>query len=92
MQELMNEDESDNDSFKPRPISNGNFRLSHRCDIKGIDGPLDHTRLGLTTDNPGEVYLPNKQGRGFKREWHCSNVRRCFFLLGGMNPKHLLFT
>jgi hypothetical protein len=60
MQELMNEDELDNHPFRPRPISNGNFRLSHHCNIQGIDGPLDPTHLGLTTDNHGDNFLLNR--------------------------------
>jgi hypothetical protein len=60
MQELMNKDESDKDSSKPRPISNGHFKLSHHCDIQGIDGPLNPTHLGLTTEHPGNNLLLNR--------------------------------
>jgi hypothetical protein len=41
IQEMLNEEETDNDPFKPCPLSKGNFSLSRRGDISGMDGPID---------------------------------------------------
>jgi hypothetical protein len=57
IQELMNQEETDNDPFTPCPISKGNFRLSHRGDISGIDGPMDPTYLGFTPDTLGDKFM-----------------------------------
>lgn len=91
IQEFLSQTETDNDPFKPRPVSKGKFSLSHRGHISGIDGPLDPTQLGFPPDNAGDKsFAP--QGRGFQREWHCSMLHRYFLLLGGTNSKEPSFT
>jgi hypothetical protein len=62
IQEVLNQEETDNDPFKPRPLSKGNFRLSHRGDISGVDGPIDPTYLGFTPDTPGDHFMLHRVG------------------------------
>jgi hypothetical protein len=73
IQELLNQDETDNDPFKPRPISKGNFWLSHRGDIQGIDGPIDPSHLGLKPENPGDNFLLHRVGVS-----NASGTVRCY--------------
>jgi hypothetical protein len=53
----MNQEETYNNPFKPCPISKGSFGRSHHGNIKGIEGPMDPTKLGLTHDNLGDKFL-----------------------------------
>jgi hypothetical protein len=60
IQEVLNEDETDKDPSRPRPISKGEFSLSNRGDIGGIDGPLDPTSLGLKPAHDGDKFILHK--------------------------------
>jgi hypothetical protein len=64
IQEVLNNEETDNDPFRPRPISTGSFRLSRRGDISGIDGPIDPKHLGLSTDTDGDKFMTHKVSVG----------------------------
>ena len=47
IQEVLNQEVTDKDPFKPRPISKVGFSLDKRGDVSGIDGLIDPTHLGL---------------------------------------------
>jgi hypothetical protein len=62
LQEVLNQEETDENPFKPRPISKGSFRLDKRGDIRGIDGPVDPAHLGLVPDNSGDRFILHRVG------------------------------
>ena len=62
IQEVLSAEATDNDPFKPRPVSTGSFSLSRRGCISGMDGPTDPKNLGLSADTAGEKFMLHEVG------------------------------